>query len=313
MHHSPRTIPRAASNPVELRHLRYFVAVAEALNFGRAARRLAISQPPLSRQIKALEEELGTALFVRTRRSVALTAAGSALLPEARRLLRAADALQEGARHLAAGEAGTVALGFISVAAYNIIPAVVPAFRARHPGLKLALQEGVTDALLPALTQGEIDAAMVLPPVSDPRLAYRPLVHERLIAALPARARRRFQAMPLPVAALADEPFILFPRRVGPGLYDLIVGACQRAGFAPRIDQEAIQMQTIVSLVAAGMGVALVPASLQHLRRTGVEYRPIRDRTPPVEIGLAWRAADESPAVRAFVALAGELGSPRHR
>ncbi len=293
---------------MELRHLRYFVAVAEALNFGRAARRLAISQPPLSRQIKALEEELGTALFTRTRRTVALTAAGSALLPEARRLLREANALKEGARHLAAGEAGTVAIGFISVAAYNIIPAVVPGFRARHPGLKLVLQEGLTDTLLPALAQGEIDAALVLAPVSDPRLAYRPLVHERLIVALPARAGRRFRGASISLATLANEPFVLFPRRAGPGLYDLIVGCCQRAGFAPRIDQEAIQMQTIVSLVAAGMGVALVPASLQHLRRTGVEYRPLRDRTPAVEIGLTWRAAEDSPAVRAFVALALEHG-----
>jgi DNA-binding transcriptional LysR family regulator len=291
---------------MELRHLRYFVAVAEALNFGRAARRLTISQPPLSRQIRALENELGTALFERTRRAVALTAAGIALLPEARRLLRDADALKEGARHLAAGEAGTVALGFISVAAYNILPALVPEFRRRHPGLKLALQEGVTDVLLPALVQGEIDAGMVLPPIAEPRLGYRPLLYDHLMVALPARGRARFPSGPLRLAALADQPFILFPRKAGPGLYDLMIGACQRAGFSPRIDQEAIQMQTIVSLVAAGMGVALVPASLRHLRRTGVEYRPLRDKTARVEVGLAWRASDESPAVRAFVALATE-------
>jgi DNA-binding transcriptional LysR family regulator len=294
---------------MELRHLRYFVAVAESLNFGRAARRLAISQPPLSRQIRTLEEELGTTLFVRTRRTVALTAAGSALLPDARRLLREADALKDGAHRLAAGEAGTVAVGFISVAAYNILPALVPEFRKRHPGLKLALQEGVTDALLPALAQGEIDVGMILPPVADSRLIYRPLVHDRLMVALPARSRRRFPHGPLALAALAEEPFILFPRKVGPSLYDLIVGCCQRAGFLPRIDQEAIQMQTIVSLVAAGMGVSIVPASLKHLRRTGVEYRPLKDKTPPVEIGLAWSGSDESPSVHAFVALASECGS----
>lgn len=293
---------------MELRHLRYFVAVAEALNFGRAARQLAISQPPLSRQIRTLEDELGTPLFARTRRAVALTPAGGALLPEARRLLREAESLKDTARHLAGGEAGTVALGFISVAAYNILPALVPEFRNRHPGLKLALQEGATDALLPALTQGEIDVGMVLPPVTDARLTYRPLVHDRLMVALPARARGRFPGGPLPLDSLADEPFILFPRKAGPSLYDLIVGSCQRAGYSPRIDQEAIQMQTIVSLVAAGMGVALVPASLQHLRRTGVEYRPLKDKTPPVEIGLVWGASDESPSVRAFVALATECG-----
>ncbi len=294
---------------MELRHLRYFVAVAEALNFGRAAQRLAISQPPLSRQIRALEDELGTPLFARTRRAVALSAAGSALLPEARRLLREADALKERARHLAAGEAGSVALGFISVAAYNILPTLVPEFRRRHPGIKLVLREGVTDALLPALGQGEIDVGMVLPPVVDPRIAYRPLVHDRLMAALPTRTRGRFPAGSLPLAALADEPFILFPRQAGPSLYDLIVGACQRAGFAPRVEQEAVQMQTIVSLVASGMGVALVPASLRHLRRTGVDYRPVHDRTPPLEIGLVWGASNESPAVHAFVALAAECGT----
>lgn len=293
---------------MELRHLRYFVALAEALNFGRAARRLAISQPPLSRQIRVLEDELGTPLFARTRRAVALTAAGSALLPDARRLLREADSLKESARHLATGETGIVALGFISVAAYNILPALVPEFRKRHPGLKLALQEGATDALLSALGQGEIDVGMVLPPVTDPRLAYRPLVNDRLMVALPVRARGRFPDGPLSLAAIADEPFILFPRKAGPSLYDLIVGSCRRAGFSPRIDQEAIQMQTIVSLVAAGMGVALVPASLRHLRRTGVEYRPLKDKTSPVEIGLVWGATDESPSVRAFVALATECG-----
>ncbi|NJN39653.1 MAG: LysR family transcriptional regulator, partial [Gammaproteobacteria bacterium] len=125
----------------------------------------------------------------------------------------------------------------------------------------------------------------------------------------PARARGRFPGGPLPLAALADEPFILFPRKAGPSLYDLIVGSCQRAGFLPRIDQEAIQMQTIVSLVAAGMGVAVVPASLRHLRRTGVEYRQLKDNTLPVEIGLAWGVANDSPSVRAFVELATECGN----
>lgn len=291
---------------MELRHLRYFVALAEALNFGRAAQRLAISQPPLSRQIRALEDELATPLFARDKRSVRLTPAGAALLPGARRLLREADALREGARHVAAGAVGTLALGFISVAAYNLLPALAPRFRRRHPGVKLALQEGTTDGLLDALRQGEIDVGLVLAPVSDAQLGYRPLVREPLIAAVPARARARYAAGPLRLATLAEAPFILFPRRAGPALHDLVVGLCRRAGFVPRVEQEAIQMQTIVSLVAAGMGVALVPESLRHLRRTGVEYRALRDRSPPIEIGMAWRAGDDSPLVRAFVAQAGQ-------
>ena len=298
---------------MELRHLRYFVAVAEALSFARAARVLNISQPPLSRQIRALVEVLGTALFARTKRSVQLTSAGAALLPDARRLLREADGLKAGAQRLASGEVGTLALGFISVAAYNLLPELAPEFRRRHPGVKLALQEATSDVLLAALRQAELDVGLVLPPVDAPGLEYVPLVHDTLIAALPAGAAQARAKGAIALASLADEPFILFPRKFGASLYDAIFGACRRAGFAPRIEQEAIQMQTIVSLVAAGMGVALVPASLEHLRRTGVVYRPLAERGARVEIGIAWRAGEASPAVRAFVALARERHPARRR
>jgi DNA-binding transcriptional LysR family regulator len=288
---------------MELRHLRYFVAVAEHLSFSRAAERLHISQPPLSRQIRALEEELGAALLSRSRRSVRLTAAGAGLLPEARRLLRDAAALKDGARQLAAGEVGRLALGFISVAAYNVLPEIAPEFHRRHPGIQLTLQEATSDVQLGALGQGGLDVGLLLPPVDAPGLEYAPLLHETLVAALPA-ARRG--SGPIALSSLRHEPFILFPRKVGTSLYDAIVGACRRAGFSPRVEQEAIQMQTIVSLVAAGMGVALVPASLMNLRRTGVVYRPLTDRSPRIELGLAWRGGDDAPAVRAFVALARE-------
>jgi len=294
---------------MELRHLRYFVAVAEALSFARAAERLHLSQPPLSRQIRALEDELGTPLFARTKRSVRLTPAGAALLPEARRLLRDADGLKAGARQVAAGEVGALALGFISVAAYNLLPELAPEFRRRHPGVKLALQEATSDVQLPALRQAELDVGLVLPPVAEPGLEYAPLLHEPLMAALPTGSSGG--RAPVALASLRDKPFILIPRQVGTSLYDAIVGACQRAGFSPRIEQEAIQMQTIVSLVAAGMGVALVPASLRHLRRTGVTYRPLAERSPRIEIGIAWRRADDAPAVRAFVALARDSAARR--
>jgi DNA-binding transcriptional LysR family regulator len=286
---------------MELRHLRYFVAVAEHLSFGRAAARLHLSQPPLSRQIRALETELGAALFTRTRRSVRLTAAGVALLPEARRLLRDADALQAGARQLASGEVGTLALGFISVAAYNLVPELAPEFRRRHAGIRLALREATSDVQLAALAQGELDVGLVLPPVDGAGLDYAPLLEDTLVAAVPAG---RGGKGPIALTSLRDEPFILFPRAVGTSLYDAIVNACRHAGFAPRVEQEAIQMQTIVSLVAAGMGVALVPGALVNLRRTGVVYRPLTDARPRVELGIAWRSADDAPAVRAFVDLA---------
>jgi DNA-binding transcriptional LysR family regulator len=262
--------------------------------------------------VRALEDELGAPLFVRTKRSVTLTPAGAALLPEARRLLREADALKDGARQIAAGEVGTLALGFIALAAYNLLPLIAPEFRRRHPGVKLVLRESTSDALLAALKQGEIDVALVLPPIDDATLRYAPLFDDTLIAALPAGWRDGGGGT-ISLKSLAAEPFILFPRKVGSGLYDAILTFCRRCGFAPRIEQEAIQMQTIVSLVAARMGVALVPASLRNMRRAGVVYRPLAERSPAVEIGLAWRAADRAPAVQAFVAAAQSIARPTKR
>lgn len=284
---------------MELRHLRYFVAVGDALSFGRAALALHIAQPPLSRAIRSLEQELGAALFDRDTRGVRLTDAGAALLPEARRLLRDAESLRQNARQYAAGEAGTLAIGFVSTASYNVLPALVPAFRARRPGVRLALREGTTDVQLPALVAGELDVGFVIARSVPPSLQYVALHREPLIAALPAR--RRWPSR-LKLARLAGESFILFPREVAPDLHDAILATCRAAGFAPRIGQEAIQMQTIVSLVAGGMGVALVPASLALLGREGVVYRRLAERSPEVEVGLAWRSADDSPLTRAFLA-----------
>ena len=301
---------------MDLRVLRYFVTLADTLHFGRAAAALSMSQPPLSRQIRAFEDELGVELFLREPRGVRLTPAGSALLPQARRLLREADALTAGARELAHGEVGVVRLGFISTAAHNVLPRVLPAFRHARPGIRLTLVEATTDAQLTGLRDDTLDAGLVVPPVPAP-LRYEVLLREPLIAALPGTivsfgARRRWPRR-LPLAALADEPFILFPRRAAPGLYDLIVGLCAQAGFVPRIEQEAIQMPTIVSLVGAGIGVALVPASLAHVRRTDVVYRPLAEPGPPMEVALAWNEATPTPAVAAFVAHVRGVFTPGKR
>lgn len=284
---------------MDLRQLRYFVAVAETLHFGRAARRLDISQPPLSRQVAAFEDELGVELFERSTRGVRLTPAGGALLPRARRLLADADTIARGARELARGDVGLINLGFLAASTYSVLPRLLTTFRRSRPGVRLVLTEATSDRQLVALLDGSLDAGVLLPPVADASLAYAALIREPLVAALPSG--RPWPAR-LDIAQLASEPFILFPRRAGASLYDLIVGACERAGFTPRVEQEAVQMPTIVSLVAAGMGVALVPGSLRRMRRMGVVYRPLAGRIPPVEMGLAWRADDAAPALAAFVA-----------
>jgi DNA-binding transcriptional LysR family regulator len=289
---------------MELRHLRYFIAVAEELHFGRAAQRLHISQPPLSMQIRALEEELGLTLLKRTQRHVSLTHAGRSFLQEARQILSRLDQAVMLARRTARGEVGELVVGFISVADYNVLPLVLREFRRRFPLVNLALRESTTDAQIRDLLAGHIDVGFVLPPVNEPALETRSILREPLIAALPERHPLARKPGRLALEKLQNAPFILFPRTNAPGLYDDIVSCCRAAGFSPLVAQEAIQMQTIVSLVSAELGVALIPASLTNLRRTGVTYKELKQTTPETEVRLAWRRGDERPALRVFVDVA---------
>ncbi|MGG1944600.1 LysR substrate-binding domain-containing protein [Trinickia sp. NRRL B-1857] len=296
----------------DLRQLRYFVAVAEERHFGRAARKLSMTQPPLSQAIRALEETLGVALFARTKRTVELTAVGADLLPEVRKLLAAADALRPLAQSLARGEAGALSLAFVSTADYGLLPQLLREFAVRHPHVRLNLAEATSDVQIEELVAGRIDAGLIIPPL-PPRhaatLTYLPVMREPLVAALPAASvHHRGRGEPpdwadeaVSLADLKQLPLVIFPRRLAPGFYDIITGCYGAAGLTPRIGQEAIQMQTIVSLVSAGMGVALVPQSLRNLRRTGVVYRPLAERTPLVETGLVWRTADVSPVLAGFI------------
>ncbi|AOI93071.1 LysR family transcriptional regulator [Burkholderia pseudomultivorans] len=293
------------TDPVpDLRQWRYFATVADERHFGRAAERLSITQPPLSQAIRALEEALGVALFVRTKRSVALTAVGAALLPDVRRLLAAAEALPPLARRLARGEAGSLALAFVSTADYGLLPSLLRAFGARYPQVRLQLAEATSDVQIDELVAGRIDAGLVIPPV-PPRhaaeLSYLPVVREPLVVAMPAALSDAPEHEPVQLAEIAALPLVIFPRRLAPGFYDIITGCYGAAGETPRIGQEAIQMQTIVSLVSAGMGVALVPQSLRNLRRTGVAYRPLAGEAPVVETGLVWRTGDVSPVLAGFI------------
>ena len=289
----------------DLRQWRYFVTVADERHFGRAAERLSMTQPPLSQAIRALEEALGVGLFVRTKRSVALTAVGAALLPDVRRLLASADALPPLARRLARGEAGSLSLAFVSTADYGLLPSLLRAFGARYPQVRLQLAEATSDVQIDELVAGRIDAGLVIPPV-PPRhaagLSYLPVVREPLVVAMPAAVAPDVpEDEPVHLADLAALPLVIFPRRLAPGFYDIITGCYGAAGETPHIGQEAIQMQTIVSLVSAGMGVALVPQSLRNLRRTGVVYRPLAGDAPVVETGLVWRTGDVSPVLAGFI------------
>jgi DNA-binding transcriptional LysR family regulator len=289
---------------MEMRHLRYFVTVAEELHFGRAAEKLHMSQPPLSIQIRALEDELGVVLLHRTQRHVSLTHAGHAFLQEARKILAQIEQAVLTTRRAGRGEIGELAIGFISVADYNVLPVVLRDFRSQFPLVNLNLRESTTDVQLQDLAAGRIDVGFVLPPVSAPGIESESILCEPLVAALPQRHRFAAKRGPLALSALSGSPFILFPRRMAPGLYDAIVSFCRAAGFSPQVEQEAIQMQTIGSLVSAEMGVALIPQSLTNLQRTGVVYKPLRERSPMTEIHVAWRKGDDLPALKLFLELA---------
>ncbi|RFP14969.1 MULTISPECIES: LysR family transcriptional regulator [unclassified Duganella] len=289
---------------IELRQLRYFVTVAEELHFGKAALRLHMTQPPLSQTIQALEELLGASLFERNRRGVALTPAGLALLPEARRMLAQSQELPQLVQRAAAGEVGRLTLAFISSADYSVLPPFLRAYRAAYPQVQITLQEATSDLQLDDLLNNRIDAGLLIPPLPDKaklELDYLPVLSEPLVLALPAGLLKKQGKLAL--ASLPPLPLIVFPRAISPALYDAILSVFRDAGITPEIGQQAIQMQTIVSLVSAGMGMALVPQSVSNLMRTGVEYRALRDATPLVETGLAWRRDNASPVLRGFLEL----------
>ena len=292
--------------PIELRPLRYFVAVAEEMHFGRAAARLHMTQPPLSQTIQALESQLGTPLFSRTRRSVALTAAGRALLPEAQRLLMQAESLPALVQRAAAGESGQLRLAFVSSADYSVLPVALREFRSAYPAVQIDLREATSDVQLEELAAGNIDLGILIPPVPDKLktiLDYFPVLTEPLVLALPADSKLATATRKVSLKSCAGLPLIIFPRRLAPALHDQILGCFRDAGLTPSIEQEAIQMQTIVGLVAAGMGIALVPQSVSNLKRPGVEYRALKEASPLVEIGLAWRRDNTSPVLQAFLDL----------
>src|SRR5215211_5157308 len=252
---------------MNFQRLRYFVVVAEELNFSRAAERLRMAQPPLSYQIKRLEEELGVQLFYRTKRSVRLTDAGRLLLVEARGLLVHAEQTASVVHRVGQGEVGRLTVGFVPSAANRVLPPILRAFGERFPGVELLLREVDPDRLLGGLSDRRVDVGFLY------------------------------------------LPFVLTPRYQGAGLRDKIVEHCRQAGFEPKVVQEAWLMQTTVSLVAGGIGVTLVPASLQNLQRAGVIYKYVEGLSPEIELGVVWRRGDRSAVLRAFLGVVEDITS----
>lgn len=289
---------------IELRLWRQFAAVAEELHFGRAARSLHMTQPPLTQAIAQLERLLGVRLFERNKRSVQLTAAGEALLPSVRELIARARDLPGQARAAAGGELGRLRIAFVSTVGFALLPQWLRAFRARHPQVQMELIEATGDVQMEAFARGEIDAGFMLhsPGFVPSGLAHRQVAREPLVLALP-EAHPLASSSRLPLAQVLAEPLVLFPRRIVPSLHDAILGMYHAAGREPRIVQEAIQMQTIVNLVSAGLGLAWVPESVRQFQRSGVVYRQPGGKqaasVPQCETTLVWR--ETTPVLERFV------------
>ncbi len=293
---------------MELRHLRYFVTVAEELHFGRAAQRLHMAQPPLSRQIQLLEGELGFSLFERSRRRVELTPAGSALLSGVRHVFDTLDAAIHDARNASEGESGRLVVGYPSSLTYSGLTELLRAFRTRFPAVTIALRELPPGEQIDALKTGNLDVGFVRSSLDDPSLVSERVRSEALMVVLPddhALCARRV----IPLTALAQEPFVMFPRARGPAYFDQLMGLCRAAGFTPRIVQEAPQLD-IISMVAAGFGISIMPSSMRNFRRPGLAFRPIAG-APQVELLIVWRQQNLSPALHKFLDLVRVLGVDR--
>lgn len=292
-----------------LRQLRYFTAIIEEGSLSRAAARLHVSQPPLSMQLKALEEDLGTPLLERSNRGVTATAAGRLFYEEVRATLARLDQACCRVRQMQQGEIGMLAVGFVSIADYSILPPALKAFRARYPTVEVQLHELTTDAQVHELLAARLDLAIGLAPVDEADIEFKRLRREPLILAAPADQPDLGDGdAAIDLRSLARASFIVPPRDIAPGLYDLTISRCRSAGFAPRITQSARQMQTVIGLVSSGMGVALVPSSVQNLRRPGVVYRRLRGRPAQIELGILRRRDANNILAANFSTLLQRLG-----
>ncbi|MER6910369.1 LysR substrate-binding domain-containing protein [Streptomyces sp. NPDC000594] len=282
---------------MELRHLRYFAAVADTSHFGRAAERLHMAQPPLSQAVRRLERELGVALFARTTRQVTLTGAGEVFHADVRRILTAVDEAVARVERFAAGAAGVLRIGLTGSASYRQLPALARLVKHALPGVTLEVH---TELLTPAQEAGlldlRLDMGVLRPPVRREGIAHRALADEPLVLAVPEEHWLR-GAESVRMAQLREEDFILYRAELGSVVHEAVISGCLAAGFRPRRAHEVAETSTALALVAAGLGVAVLPDSIRAARREGVVCKEIVD-APPVGLVLAWRADDASPLLR---------------
>lgn len=279
--------------------MRYFQAVAEELHFGRAAARLHIAQPALSRQIQRLEEDIGVLLLRRTQRSVELMPAGALLLERATEILAEVARATADARRVGAGESGRLSVGFIHSSTYGLMPAILERFRHQYPDIELGLREMTIAEQNEALARGLIDVGLLRPPVGDSRIEVQVILEEQFLLAVPTGNALAGAAV-VALERLAGEPFIMFSQQHSPLFYSRITSMCERTNFSPRVVQHATQIHTVLGLVGAGMGIALVPETARNLHMTGVTFLPLEDAPQPVHVALAWRREHETPAIQAF-------------
>jgi DNA-binding transcriptional LysR family regulator len=288
---------------VELRHLRYFIAVAEELNFSRAAQRMHMAQPPLSAAIRQLERDLGVDLFVRTTREVKLTDAGSAFLQGARRTLADAERAADDARRAAAGELGQLRIAYSWSTRFQTLPALGRAFRASHPDVELLAQEMWNARMPPAFRSGSIDIALSLCPEIAAELELAPIRRERMIALLP-ESHPLAREETIPLAALAAQEFIVFPREIAPRLHDAFLAIYRRAGFEPRVRHESFHTGWDLGVLAEIPAAAIAPQTVASGLPDGIVAVALSEPTDSLETCLVWRSDDSSPTVAAFVAVA---------
>lgn len=287
---------------MELRHLRYFCVAADEMHVRRAAERLGIAQPPLTQQIKALEAELGVKLFARAGRGVVLTEAGHAFLAEAKAILDHVERAALRAREVAGGHVGRLRVGFTESASFSpVLTRTFAAFRAKWPGVELVLEEAHTETQVERLRQGQLDAGFIRPPIpAGSPIAFEALANDPMMVAVPLGhplARRKSTTLKM----LAHESFIGYARRQGTGLSDSVIAACRRAGFEPRIAQQAPQLSSTINLVAASVGIAVVPARMRHVRPESVAFVKLADVDLRAQLGIAYVQAERSNAVRNLI------------